>query len=65
MVAFPDEDDADMTTALGRSVMSSMDGSIWDGGEDDGMTLEMVTEEGEGGVDEEVRSTCQPFCTLR
>ncbi|KZV64245.1 hypothetical protein PENSPDRAFT_588714 [Peniophora sp. CONT] len=33
-----------------------MDGSIWEGGDDDGMTLEMVTEEGEGGVDEEFQA---------
>ncbi|VDB88449.1 unnamed protein product [Peniophora sp. CBMAI 1063] len=56
VIAFPGEEDADMTMTLGSSVMSGMDGSIWDGGEDDGMTLEMVTEEGEGGVDEEFQA---------
>ncbi|VDC00177.1 unnamed protein product [Peniophora sp. CBMAI 1063] len=54
VMVFAGNEGANMTMMLGSSIMSGMDESVWGGGEDDGMTLERVTEEGEGGVDEEV-----------
>ncbi|KZV68431.1 hypothetical protein PENSPDRAFT_754154, partial [Peniophora sp. CONT] len=49
VLAFPSEDNGDMTMTNGYGHgggMGGMDGSIWEGGDDDGMRLSIVTEDG-------------------